>query len=57
MFGEHAAFIIPSYVVSALALVISIVWIRSAYSRRMAELAKLESEGATRRSKESAPNG
>lgn len=51
MFGEHAAFIIPSYLISACVLIGMIVIIRFTYSARLKELAKLEEEGASRRSK------
>ncbi|MEO0328332.1 MAG: heme exporter protein CcmD [Pseudomonadota bacterium] len=44
MFGEHAAFIIPSYVITAVALVTLTLWIWLTWCRRKAELAQLEAE-------------
>jgi len=51
MFGEHAAFIIPSYIISFVVLVGMTVVIRFNYSTRCKELAELQEQGAKRRSK------
>ncbi len=50
MFGEHAAFIIPSYAISFLVLAGMTTLIRLNYAARRKELARLEKEGASRRS-------
>lgn len=42
MFGEHASFIIPSYVITAVCLVGMTVWIWLSHRSRKAELARLE---------------
>lgn len=44
MFGEHAAFIIPSYVISFLALAIAALVIWRTHGVRRAELARLEAK-------------
>lgn len=50
MFGEHAAFIIPSYIVTALVIGSLTVWIMIVYRQRRREIAELESRGVRRRS-------
>lgn len=52
MFGEHAAFILPSYVVTGLALVGTTAVIWFSYRIRKKELETLEQAGITRRSEE-----
>ncbi|MEO0910192.1 MAG: heme exporter protein CcmD [Pseudomonadota bacterium] len=50
MFGEHAAFIIPSYIITVVvlaAMTFKAIW---EYKARKAELQKLEDEGYSRRS-------
>lgn len=49
MFGKHAAFIIPSYGITALVIVALIVWITVTYRQRRREIERLEEGGATRR--------
>jgi len=44
MFGEHAAFIIPSYLISFLALSIATLVIWRTYSVRKKELARMEAQ-------------
>lgn len=51
MFGEHAAFILPSYIISFVVLAGMTVFIRLNYSARKKELAKLEEQGVHRRAK------
>ena len=50
MFGQYAAFIIPSYIVTALVIVGLFVWIRLQYRTRLETIAKLEEGGMRRRS-------
>ncbi len=50
MFGDHAFFIVPAYIISALVFCILIVWLRLQYSSRRKELAALEQSGVKRRS-------
>ena len=50
MFGPHAAFIIPSYIITAVVLIGMVLICRAVYAGRRKELAKLEEEGITRRS-------
>jgi len=52
MFGEHAAFIIPSYLISFAVLAGMVVIIRFNYAARRKELARLEEQGVTRRAKD-----
>jgi heme exporter protein D len=48
MFGKYAAFIIPSYAVSALVIAGLIVWIMLVYRSRRNEIAELERLGIAR---------
>ena len=50
MFGEHAGYIIPAYLISFLALSAMVLIIRHQYKNRLAELKSLEQQGAKRRS-------
>ena len=50
MFGKYAAFIIPSYLVSALVVGGLTVWIMMQYRRRKAEIRELEARGIRRAS-------
>lgn len=50
MFGQYAAFIIPSYVVSAAVILALLVWIRFQHKSRRDMLAELEAAGMRRRS-------
>ncbi len=49
MFGEHAAYILPAYGVSALVIAGLIGWIRLEFVRQKAQIAELEKQGARRR--------
>ncbi len=44
MFGEHAAFIVPSYVISFLALSITTLVIWRTHAARKKELARMEAK-------------
>ena len=44
MFGEHAAFIIPSYLISFLSLGAAVGWIWLQYKLRKPELERLEAD-------------
>ncbi|MEM7290627.1 MAG: heme exporter protein CcmD [Pseudomonadota bacterium] len=46
MFEEHAAFIIPSYAISFVALSITVLVIWTTYKSRTAELKRMEAEGS-----------
>ena len=50
MFGDHAAFIVPAYAISALVILAMIVLLRLQYSARKKELEELEEAGIKRRS-------
>lgn len=50
MFGDHAAFIVPAYVVSLLVFLALIAKLRLSYSSLKKELARLDSSGIKRRS-------
>ncbi|MBL4891689.1 MAG: heme exporter protein CcmD [Rhizobiaceae bacterium] len=50
MFGPYTSFILPSYVVSVLVIVIMIVRIMLQYKARQREIARLEAAGIKRRS-------
>lgn len=50
MFGDHAAFIVPAYAISALVILGMIVLLRMQYSARKSELEELEGAGVKRRS-------
>ena len=49
MFGEHASFIIPSYIISSVAIVGMTIFIIVQHKRRKAELKHLEESGIKRR--------
>lgn len=51
MFGEHASFIIPSYILSFIAIVGMTVFIIAQHKLRKAELKRLEESGIKRRAK------
>ena len=46
MFGQYAAFIVPSYAISAVCMIGAALIIRSVYLARKRELAALEEEDA-----------
>ncbi len=50
MFGDHAAFIIPSYAITAAVIAGLTIWIMVVYRRRKREIAELEARGVRRRS-------
>ncbi|MGB7287778.1 MAG: heme exporter protein CcmD [Salaquimonas sp.] len=50
MFGKHAAYIIPSYIATAVVIVLLVGWIIVTYRRRQNEIAELEAKGITRTS-------
>ena len=50
MFGDHAAYIIPSYAISATVFIALIIWLRLQYSSRRKALELLERAGVKRRS-------
>ena len=54
MFGKHAAFIIPSYMATALVILVLVAWIVIVYKKRKKEIADLEAKGITRASAKSA---
>lgn len=54
MFGKYAAFIVPAYLVTGLALAGVAVWIMGIYRHRLGELKRLEEAGLKRRSQEKA---
>ena len=49
MFGKHAAFIIPSYGITALVIVVLVAWITITYRQRRREIGQLEENAAARR--------
>jgi len=49
MFGEHASFIIPSYIITFVTIVAMAVFIVTQYKARKAELKRLEDAGIRRR--------
>ena len=49
MFGQYAAYIVPSYGVSALVIVVMIVATWLQYRQRLREIEALEKQGITRR--------
>ncbi len=51
IFGDHAAFIIPSYIISVVVLGALVLFLRVQYSNRKKELAELEKAGIKRRAK------
>lgn len=48
MFGDHAAYIIPSYLVTALVMLGLLVWIKLTYAKHQKEIAALEQKGISR---------
>lgn len=50
MFGPHAAFIVPAYVATAIAIGALAAWIAFSGRRLAREIAALEQAGVTRRS-------
>lgn len=48
MFGEHASFIIPSYVITFFCLAGMATIIRYTYAKRVNEMRELEEQGLTR---------
>ena len=48
MFGKHAAYIIPSYALTAILILGLIVWIVMVYRARLKEIAELENRGIRR---------
>lgn len=51
MFGEHASFIVPSYIISFIAILGMTIFIIAQHKSRKAELKRLEEAGIKRRSK------
>lgn len=51
MFGEHASFIIPSYIISFVAIIGMTIFIIAQHKLRKQELNRLEEAGIKRRSK------
>ncbi len=51
MFGEHASFIIPSYIISFIAILGMTVFIIAQHKSRKQELKRLEEAGIKRRAK------
>lgn len=49
MFGEHASFIIPSYIISSVAILGMTVFIIAQHKSRKAEIKRLEEAGIKRR--------
>lgn len=49
MFGEHAAFIVPSYIITAIALIGMTLVVLKTYKSRKLELKSLEEAGVSRR--------
>jgi heme exporter protein CcmD len=54
MFGPYTAYIVPSYLISAVVIIGLIAWTNIAYRRRLREIAELERQGIQRRSQGSA---
>lgn len=50
MFGKYAAFIVPSYLISAIVIVGLTGWIMFQYRQRKAEIRDLEARGIRRAS-------
>lgn len=50
MFGDHATYIVPSYLITALVMLGLIVWIRMTYAAHKKELKVLEAKGIKRAS-------
>ena len=51
MFGKHAAYIIPSYAITAFVIAALVVWILMIYRKRRKEISDLEARGIKRGSK------
>lgn len=51
MFGDHAAYIVPAYVITATVLAGLFIWIRIGYARHKKDIAKLEEQGIARGAK------
>jgi heme exporter protein CcmD len=51
MFGEHASFIIPSYIISFAAITGMALFVITQYKARKSELKRLEEAGIKRRSR------
>lgn len=51
MFGEHASFIIPSYIITFASLIAMTLFIVLQHKARKAELKRLEEAGIKRRAK------
>ncbi len=49
MFGDHAAYIIPSYAITFAVIGGLVVFVVIQYRRRLAEIARLEAQGVKRR--------
>ncbi len=56
MFGDHAAFIIPAYAITAIVLIWLTIQLRIQYSTLQKELKILEDSGVKRRAKNPATN-
>jgi len=50
MFGQYSAFIVPSYMITALVIAALAGWIMITYRQRRREIAELEARGIKRRS-------
>lgn len=54
MFGKHAAFIIPSYAITALVIAALVMWIAVTYRQRRREIERMEKKSETFRSRKKA---
>ncbi|MGO9360013.1 MAG: heme exporter protein CcmD [Xanthobacteraceae bacterium] len=54
MLGPYAAFIVWSYLIAAVVVLVLIVWVVADYRRQQAQLRELEAQGVTRRSQREA---
>ena len=50
MLGPYATFIVSSYAISALVVLLLIAWVLIDHRRQQAQLRELEAQGVTRRS-------
>lgn len=50
MFGDHASYIVPSYLITGLVMLGLIAWIRLNYRRHKKELKALDAKGVKRAS-------
>ena len=48
MFGKHAAYIIPSYAITAFVIAALLLWIFMTYRKRQKEISELEARGIKR---------